>query len=111
MPLPLLVSGDRCRSLGEGSFRSGMFADVSYEIHSAQLAPGDAVLFATDGLHEVPNAQNEDLSGGKLDEIWQRCRCKSADDCLDFLFDEARAFSANSGSHDDITAVVLQVPL
>jgi serine phosphatase RsbU (regulator of sigma subunit) len=61
--VPLLMSGDGCRSLGEGGFPSGMFADVSYEIHSVQLAPGDAVLFATDGLHEMRNAQNEDLSG------------------------------------------------
>jgi sigma-B regulation protein RsbU (phosphoserine phosphatase) len=111
VPLPLLVSGDGCRSLGEGGFPSDVFADVSYEIHSVQLAPGDAVLFGTDSLHEMRNAQNEDLSWGKLDEIWQQCRCKSADDCLDFLFDEARAFSASSDSHDDITAVVLKVPL
>ena len=110
VPLPLLVSGDGCRWLGEGGFPSGMFPDASYEIHAVQLAPGDAVLFATDGLHEMRNALNEDLSWGKLGEIWQQCRCKSADECLDFLFEEVRAFSASSGSHDDITAVVLKVP-
>jgi sigma-B regulation protein RsbU (phosphoserine phosphatase) len=111
VPLPLLVSGEGCRSLGAGGFPSGMFADASYEIHSVQLAPGDAVLFATDGLHEMRNAQDEDLSWSKLEEIWKQCRCRSADDCLDFLFDQVREFSANSGCHDDITAVVLKVPL
>jgi sigma-B regulation protein RsbU (phosphoserine phosphatase) len=110
VPLPLLISCDGCRSLGEGGLPSRMFPDAAYEIHSMQLSPGDAVLFATDGLHEMRNALNEDLSWGKLKEIWQQCRCKSADECLDFLFDEARAFSASSGSHDDITAVVLRVP-
>src|ERR1700728_1856872 len=111
VPLPLLVSGAGCRSLGAGGFPSGMFPDASYEIHAVQLAPGDAVLFATDGLHEMRNALNQDLSWGKLGEIWQQCRCKSADEWLDFLFEEVRAFSASSGSHDDITAVVLKVPL
>jgi sigma-B regulation protein RsbU (phosphoserine phosphatase) len=110
VPLPLLVSSDGCRSLGEGGFPSGMFPDAAYEIHSVELSPGDAVLFATDGLQEMRNAQNQDLSWGKLEEIWRQCRCKSADECLDFLFDEVRAFSASSGSHDDITAVVLKVP-
>jgi sigma-B regulation protein RsbU (phosphoserine phosphatase) len=110
VPLPLLVSGNGCRSLGEGGFPSGMFADAAYEVHTVQLAPGDAVLFATDGLHEMRNALKEDLSWGKLEEIWQQCRCKSADECLDFLFDEVRSFSASSGSHDDMTAVVLKVP-
>jgi serine phosphatase RsbU (regulator of sigma subunit) len=56
------------------------------------------------------NAQNVDLSWGKLEEIWKQCRCRSADECLDFLFDEARAFCASNGNHDDITAVVLKVP-
>jgi sigma-B regulation protein RsbU (phosphoserine phosphatase) len=111
VPLPLLVSSAGCRSLGEGGFPSGMFADAEYEIHSVQLAPGDAVLFATDGLHEMRNEQNEDLSWGKLEEIWKQCRGKCADDCLDFLFDEAREFCASSGTHDDITAIVLKVPL
>ena len=110
IPLPLLVSTDSCRSLGEGGFPSGMFPDASYEIHSVQLAAGDAVLFATDGLHEMRNAQNEDLSWGKLEEIWKQCGCKSADECLDFLFEQVREFSASGGSHDDITAVVLKVP-
>jgi serine phosphatase RsbU (regulator of sigma subunit) len=111
VPLPLLVSTEGCRSLGEGGFPSGMFADASYEIHSVHLLPGDAVLFATDGLHEMRNAQDEDLSWGRREEIWKHCRCKSADDCLDFLLDAVREFSASSGSHDHITAVVLKVPL
>jgi sigma-B regulation protein RsbU (phosphoserine phosphatase) len=110
VPLPMLVSSDGCRSLGEGGFPSGMFSDASYESHTVQLSPGDAVLFATDGLHEMRNALGEDLSWGKLEEIWRQCRCKSADECLDFLFDEVRAFSASSGSHDDITGIVLKVP-
>jgi len=110
IPLPMLVSSDGCCTLGEGGFPSGMFADVSYEIHSVQLSPGDAVLFATDGLHEMRNEQNKDLSWGKLEEIWKQCRCKSADDCLDFLFDEVRTLSGSACSHDDITAIVLKVP-
>ena len=110
VPFPLLVSSEGCRSLGEGGFPSGMFPDATYDIHTVQLSPGDAVLFATDGLHEMRNALGEDLSAGKLEEIWRQCRCKSADECLDFLFEEVRAFSASSGSHDDITAVVLKVP-
>jgi sigma-B regulation protein RsbU (phosphoserine phosphatase) len=109
VPLSLLVSTEGCRSPGEGGFPSGMFADAWYEIHSVQLAPGDAVLFATDGLYEMRNAQDEDLSWAKLKEICKRCRCKSADDCLDFPLEQVRELSASSGSHDDITAVVLKV--
>lgn len=66
VPLPLLVSAAGCRSLGEGGLPSGMFSGTSYEIHSVGLFPGDAVLFATDGLHELRNEKGDDLS-------WANC--------------------------------------
>jgi serine phosphatase RsbU (regulator of sigma subunit) len=108
IPLPLLVSHSGCRLLGEGGFPSGMFSDAAYEIHTVKLAPGDVVLFATDGLHEIRNDKEEDLSWCKLAEIWRACLRKTADEALDFLFEEVRAFSQN-GHHDDITALVLKV--
>ena len=110
VPLPLLVSAAGCQSLGDGGFPSGMFGGVSYEIHRARLHPGDAVLFATDGLHELRNEKGDDLSWGKLGEIWNQCRCRSADESLDFLFDEVQSFSGAGRRHDDITAIALKVP-
>jgi len=110
LPLPLLTGSGGCRVLGEGGFPSGMFADASYEIHRVRLLPGDTVLFATDGLHEMRNDKEEDLSWGRLGEIWKECRHKSADEALDYLFDEIRAFVENGRHHDDITALVLKVP-
>jgi sigma-B regulation protein RsbU (phosphoserine phosphatase) len=108
MPLPLLASAAGCRSLGEGGIPSGMFPDASYEIHRAHLSPGDAVLFATDGLHELRNEQGQELSSGNLGEIWKQCSSKSADESLDLLVGAARAFSKNCPHHDDITAIVLK---
>jgi serine phosphatase RsbU (regulator of sigma subunit) len=110
LPLPLLVSAAGCRLLGEGGFPSGMFPDAAYETHRVRLLPGDTVLFATDGLHEMRNEKEEDLSWGKLAEIWKACRRKTADEALDFLFEEVRTFSENGRHHDDITALVLKVP-
>jgi serine phosphatase RsbU (regulator of sigma subunit) len=110
IPLPLLVSSSGCRLLGEGGFPSGMFPDATYEIHKFQLLPGDTVLFATDGLHELRNEEEEDLSSNKLAEIWKACLRKSADEALDFLFEEVRTFSQDGPPHDDITALVLKVP-
>jgi|HubBroStandDraft_3_1064219.scaffolds.fasta_scaffold38735_2 hypothetical protein len=91
------VSAAGCQSLGEGGFPSGTFGDISYEIHRGYLSPGDAELFATDGLHEMRNQQGDDLSWGKLGEIWNQCRYKSADESLDFLFDEVQFFQPTGG--------------
>jgi serine phosphatase RsbU (regulator of sigma subunit) len=110
VPLPLLVSETGCRYLGEGGFPSAMFAEGDYQNHKVTLLPGDTVLFATDGLYEMRNQREEDLSWGKLGEIWSACLGKSADEALDFLFAEVRAFSGAEGDHDDVTALVLRFP-
>lgn len=68
------------------------------------------MLFATDGLHEMRNHKEEDLSWGRLGEIWNACLGKSADESLDFLFAEVQAFSGEGRHHDDVTALVLKVP-
>lgn len=76
-----------------------------------RLAPGDSVLFATDGLHELRNQHDEDFSWDRLGELWCECTRKTADESLDHLFEGARSFSNGSGPQDDITAVALKVPI
>jgi len=111
LPFPLLASWDGCTVLGGGGLPSGLFPAASYENHSMQLAPGDSVLFASDGLHELRDRYDQDFSRERLAEIWRACYNKSADESLGFLFEEARAFSEEgSEQRDDITALVLRVP-
>jgi stage II sporulation SpoE-like protein len=109
LPYPLLVSKSGCRALGQGGVPAGLLPDSSYERCSVHLSPGDAVLFATDGLHELRDRDDRDFSWDRLSEIWQQCRSKSADESLDFLFEEAKRFSEGGLQKDDITAVVLKV--
>jgi sigma-B regulation protein RsbU (phosphoserine phosphatase) len=109
MPLPLLVSGSVCRKLGEGGLPSGMFADATYGQHVVQLGPGDCVLFATDGLHELRNREGAEFCSSDLEEVWAQCGHTSATGSLDFVFARQLAFSDGSPPHDDITAVALKV--
>ncbi|MGD0467056.1 MAG: PP2C family protein-serine/threonine phosphatase [Terriglobales bacterium] len=109
MPFPLLISGAGCRPLGEGGLPSGMFPGTSYERHVVQLGPGDCVLFASDGLHELRNGEGVEFCTAQIEEVWAQCRCKSAIESVDFVFDRQLAFSEGNPPHDDITAVVLKV--
>jgi sigma-B regulation protein RsbU (phosphoserine phosphatase) len=109
MPLPLLVSGAACRQLGEGGLPSGMFPGSSYGRHVVQLVPGDSVLFATDGLHELRNGEGVEFCTAQMGEAWDQCRHKSASESADFIFDRQVAFSDGSVPHDDISVVVLKV--
>ena len=68
MPLPLLISETGCRQLGEGGSPSGMFPGATYDRHVVQLDPGDGVLFATDGLHELRNREGVDFYPARMEE-------------------------------------------
>jgi phosphoserine phosphatase RsbU/P len=109
MPLPLLISGTGCRQLGEGGFPSGMFPGAAYGRHVVQLGSGDCVLFASDGLHELRNAEGVEFCTARMEEVWTECQRKSATESVDYVFDRQLAFSNGNPPHDDITAVVLKV--
>jgi phosphoserine phosphatase RsbU/P len=109
MPLPLLVSGTTCRQLGEGGLPSGMFAGATYTRHVVQLGPGDCVLFASDGLHELRNGNGIEFCDSEMEQVWTQCQRKTATESADFVFDRRMAFSEGIAPHDDITAVVLKV--
>src|SRR5271156_606836 len=104
MPLPLLVSGTACQPLGEGGLPSGLLPGSSYGRHVLQLAPGDCVLFATDGLHEARNREGVEFCAAQIKEVWAQCGQKSATESADFVFNGQAAFSNGHAPHDDITA-------
>jgi phosphoserine phosphatase RsbU/P len=111
LPFPLHASRDGCTEVGGGGLPSGLFPHASYENYPVQLSPGDSVLFASDGLHELRDRHNQDFSGQRLTEVWRQSYSKSADQSLGFLFEEARLFSEDgSEQRDDITALVLRIP-
>jgi len=109
MPLPLLASGTVRRQVGEGGLPSRMFSGATYGRHVVQLGPGDRVLFATDGLHDLRNREQVEFCTSEMEQVWALCRCKSATESLDFILGRRLAFSDGNPPHDDITAVVLKV--
>jgi serine phosphatase RsbU (regulator of sigma subunit) len=86
-----------------------LFAGARYDLHTAKLSPGDAVLFATDGLHELCNHDGMEFDTSEINRICRQRRNKSADEFLAFLFEDMSAFSDGASLHDDATALVLKV--
>ena len=111
LPFPLLASNAQCRPLGQGGLPSGLFPGSTYDCHRVRLAPGDAVLFATDGLMELRDGQNNDFSWDRLTNAWRHSSRKTASEGLEFVFDEARRFCEGRPPQDDMTAVVLKILL
>lgn len=109
MPYPLLASASGCRQLREGGLPSGMFPGSSYDSHRVCLSPGDSVLFATDGLHELQGADGDDYGWQRMAEIWEKCQGMSADESLQCLLRDAKQFAVGGLQHDDITAIALKI--
>ncbi len=111
MPLPLLVSRDGCRKLGDGGFPSGMFPGATYEEHVFQLHSEDCVLFASDGLHELQNREGVQYCDTQMESAWAKCLGKSAGESVDFVLERQILFSSGFDPQDDITAAALKVLL
>lgn len=107
LPYPLHASDAGCRAVGEGGVPSGLFPGSCYDVHSIKLSPGDSVLFASDGLHELRNCHEEDFSS-QLSDVWHRCRAKSAEEMLDRLFESLSEFAGPARQRDDITVVIVK---
>ena len=86
-----------------------MFDGSRYEVFTAQLAAGDAVLFATDGLTDARNAQQEEFGMEQLVQVCARHRKEPAENLMSLIFEALDTFVAGAPQHDDITAAILKI--
>jgi GAF domain-containing protein len=64
-PLPVAITADGATSVGRPGTLVGVFADVDVHVVHADLGPGDAIVFWTDGVTDLPPPYGrtaEDLS-------------------------------------------------
>jgi PAS domain S-box-containing protein len=107
-PLPLLLRADgSVQAIGEPGSLLGVLPDPSFEDRSLSLAPGDALVFYTDGVIEGRG------SNGALDEVGlAQLVASCAGDGADAIAArvEDAAVAAQDGSpRDDIAVLVLRV--
>jgi serine phosphatase RsbU (regulator of sigma subunit)/anti-sigma regulatory factor (Ser/Thr protein kinase) len=105
--LPYGARADGVTELRATGMPLGAMPGMTYEEHETSLAPGDSVLFHSDGLIEAHNPAGEMFGVPRLQQIVQKSRGSEhlIDECLS-------ALSAFAGSNweqeDDITLVTLQ---
>ncbi len=86
----------------------GIQPDMAYEALTVNLAPGDTVLFFTDGLVEAHNAAGELFGFERLDALLAAHASLSPDALIDRIIAEVMAFIGDAVQHDDITLVAAQ---
>jgi serine phosphatase RsbU (regulator of sigma subunit) len=81
---------------------------VEYETLDKTLAPGDAVVFYTDGLTELAKT-NGDMVGEETLLSWVAdCSTQNASGILWHLLDRASLFTEGAPPRDDFTIVVIR---
>ena len=109
LPRPVHITAGGCRELGEGGLPSGLFPNTHYDPQTAQLNPGDSVLFSTDGLLEAQNSANEEFGVERLLEVCAGLCGQPAHIALERVFQAVDGFTLTAPQHDDMTAVVLKL--
>jgi PAS domain S-box-containing protein len=107
-PLPLLLRDDgTVEAVGEPGTLLGVVPDPNFEDRALSLAPGDALVFYTDGVIEGRPGQPA-LDEEALADLVATCRGSAADSIAARV--EDAALSAQNGSpRDDIAVLVLRI--
>jgi serine phosphatase RsbU (regulator of sigma subunit) len=110
---PILLSarsGDAILIDTEGdNFPLGILDEPDYKETRLQLAPGDKIIFYTDGIVEAMNLQEEVFGFERLLEVVQGGRSMSADSLLKEISDRIKTFVRGAAQHDDLTVIVVSV--
>ncbi len=90
----------------------GLEADSKYEDAQVQLTPGDVLLYYTDGLIDAVNSNGDRFDEGNLQRVFREAceRRTTAQEILDYIFDQIQKFIASGNNHqDDMTLVIMRV--
>jgi len=110
-PYPILVRDGIVQSIRVGGIPLGLYPDTEYEEITLDLQPGDTVLFASDGILESENAQQEEFGFDRLSAVLASVSPKhSASDVADKIMAATNHHSGEGvAPRDDRTLLVLRV--
>ncbi|MGE4195286.1 MAG: SpoIIE family protein phosphatase [Pseudodesulfovibrio sp.] len=92
--------------LGEG-IPLGVMEEYAYASQAAELADGEILVMATDGVWEARNAEGEMFGKKRILAIIRESAHKSAGDIRQAVMDAVEGFQGN-GQEDDIAVVVVK---
>lgn len=110
IPLPLLVSGNTCRALGEGGLPSGLFPGAATAYPSCGSPRATAFCSRPTGLMSGGTGRGSSSATNRSARSGYSARAsRPAGESIDHMFESIHEFSQGGGAHDDTTAVVCGV--
>jgi serine phosphatase RsbU (regulator of sigma subunit) len=104
-----LYKEGRCGKVELTGFPLGIFEEVTYEEWGVTLAPGDILVFHSDGIAETANSEGQFFGTERLRKTIEEQHELNAAELADQVFREVEWFAQGAPLADDRTLVVLKV--
>jgi phosphoserine phosphatase RsbU/P len=106
---PLLYKDGRCGKIDLAGFPLGIFEEVSYDEWGVTLAPGDILVFHSDGIAETANSEGQFFGTERLRKLIEQHHEIGAKEMSDLILREVDWFTQSAPLSDDRTLVILKV--
>jgi sigma-B regulation protein RsbU (phosphoserine phosphatase) len=110
-PYPILVRDGKVQQICASGVPLGLFPDTQYDEVIVDLRPGDVVLFASDGILETENAEQEEFGLKRLTAVLKSVSSQhSAKAICDKILDATDEYGGGGfAPSDDRTLLVLRL--
>ncbi len=109
--LPLLrrAASGEVEELGAAGMLLGLFESDDYPDHQTELAPGDRLLFYTDGVTEARDGKRQMYGNWRLAQIFRDRHDGDADALVSWLIEDLETFRGGYVFDDDIALLCVDV--
>ncbi len=94
---------------GGNNLALGVFEDTEFKEAQREVAPGQIIVIATDGIWEARNPKGEMFSKDRIHKIIRRNASKTANDIQDAILGSLKRFQRDVKLEDDMTLVVIKI--
>ena len=94
---------------GGNNLALGVFEDTEFKEAQQEIAAGQIILIATDGIWEARDSGGEMFSKDRIRQIIRRNATKTANDIQNAILDSLKRFKKEVKLEDDMTLVVIKI--
>jgi serine phosphatase RsbU (regulator of sigma subunit) len=94
---------------GAGNLALGVMEDSNFKEATRDIAPGQIIVIATDGIWEARNPNGEMFGKDRLHKIIQQNASATAKEIQSAVFESIRRFQKDTILEDDMTLVVIKI--
>jgi phosphoserine phosphatase RsbU/P len=107
-PYPLLLRRGRVEQIEVSGMPLGLFEDTRYDCLSLDLEPGDVLVFASDGILECENVEQEPFGARGLGALLNSLPLEiSAETVCSAILSATNEFARNSSEPDDDRSILV----